>query len=290
MKNSTLKNILKLSIGLASLIPLTKTDKTLALDACAPSDSVTSMATESNPCFITPEMLKVKFYEIGFCTSDPLSSGSFDDSTCYKSWDNTSGYTTDIGKKIFEKMPGNIYRIPNGTYEYSYAIMNNSWVYKGKYKLKNGNTWYTRNDGGVTSDISSYAEWDDNISNMLGEENTGFCYDYSATTSDGNVTAVLTDSNNITATNAATCQSATRVIGSIDMNRPITMSEIVGGYRLKWKISNIGLGINHFFNGSKQVPSSFRGGPFTPQFLLLYSGIKLDNPTSGSTMQVITEE
>ena len=272
MKNSTLKNIIKLSIGLATLVPLTKTDKGLALDACAPSDSVTSMSSESNPCFITPEMLKVKFYEIGFCTSDPLSSGTFDSSTCHKSWDNTSGVTTDIGKKTFEKMSGNTYRVPNGTYGYSYAIMNNSWVYKGKYKLQNGNTWYTRSDGGATSDISSYAEWDDDISDMLGEESTGFCYDYSASTSDGTVTAVLTDSNNITATNTSTCGSATRVIGSINLNKSITMTDFVSGYRLTWKITNLGLGIEHFFNGSKQVPSSFRGGPFTPQFGIIRSG------------------
>ena len=279
MKNSTLKNILKLSIGLASLLPLTKTDKTFALDACAPSDSVTSMSSESNPCFITPEMLKVKFFEIGFCTSDPLSSGTFDNSTCQKSWDNTSGFTTDIGKKSFEKMPGNIYRMPNGKYGYAYAIMNNKWVYKGKYKLKDGNTWYTRSDGGVTSDISSYAEWEDPISNMLGEETTGLCYDYSATTSDGPVTAVLTDSNNITATNATTCGSATRVIGSVGLTNPITISDIVSGYRLTWKITNLGIGIEHFFNGSKQVPGSFRGGPFTPQFSLIYSGTQMVNPS-----------
>ena len=289
MKNSTIKNIIKLAIGLASLAPLTKTDQSFALDACAPSGSVTSMASESNPCFITPEMLKVKFYEIGFCTSNPLSSGTFDNSTCHKSWDNTSGFTTDIGRRTFEAMPGNTYRIPNGRYGYSYAIMNNSWTYKGKYQIKNGNTWYTRSDGGVTSDISSYSEWKDDISDMLGEETTGFCYDYSATTADGLVTAVLTDSNNITATNTASCNSATRVIGSINLSVPINMSEIVDGYRLKWKITNLGLGIGHFFNGSKQVPNSFRGGPFTPQFLLLQKGTKLDDPTSGSSMQVITK-
>ena len=282
MKNSTLKNIIKLSIGLASLLPLTKTDRTFALDACAPSDSVTSMSSESNPCFITPEMLKVKFYEIGFCTSDPLSSGTFDNSTCQKTWDNTSGFTTDIGKKIYEKMQGNIYKIPNGTYGYSYAIMNNSWVYKGKYKLKNGNTWYTRSDGGVTSDISSYAEWKDDINNMLGEETTDLCYDYSANTSDGQVTALLADSNNITATNAATCGSATRVIGSINLNRALRVTDLVYGYRLTWKITNLGLGIEHFNNGSKQVPGSFRGGPFTPVFNLKY--YITGSPQTGSTI------
>ena len=66
------------------------------------------------------------------------------------------------------------------------------------------------------------------------------------------------------------------------------MSEIVDGYRLKWKITNLGLGIEHFFNGSNQIPNSFRGGPFTPQFLLLYRGTKIDMPTTGSSMQVIT--
>ena len=266
MKNSTLKNIIKISIGLGFLIPLTKTEKTLALDACATSDTVTTMAAESNPCFTTPEMLKVKFYEIGFCTSDPLASGTFDNSTCSKSWDNTSGFTSDIGQKNYEAMSGNTYRVPNGTYGHAYAILNNEWTYKGKYKFKDGDTFYTRSDGGVTTDIDSYAEWKDDISNLLGEESTGLCYDYSASTTDGTLTAVLANSNNVTATDTSTCESATKVIGSIALNTSLTMDDFITLYRLTWKITNLGIGMTHFNNGSNQVPNSFRGGPFTPIF------------------------
>lgn len=276
MKKSTLKNIIKLSIGLGFLIPVTKTERILALDACATSDTVTTMAAESNPCFFTPEMLKVKFFEIGFCTSDPLASGTLDKSTCHKSWANTSGFTSDIGKQTYEKMSGKTYRVPNGTYSHAYAIMNNSWTYKAKYKFKDGDTFYTRSDGGVTTDVNSYAEWTDDISDMLGEETTGLCYDYSASTSDGPLTAVLADSNNVTATGTATCESATRVIGSIAMNKSITMTDFITGYRLSWKITNLGVGLTHFNNGRNQIPNSFRGGPFTPQFGFIRTGFTGD--------------
>ena len=167
-----LKTIFKVSLGISLISPIFKSEPAKAfVTACSDTDTVTDMSGEANPCFLTPEMLKVTFYEIGFCTSDPLATGTFVSTTCSKSWDNTSGFETDIGMKSFSNMVGTTYKVPNDTYGYAYAIMNNEWTYKAQYKLSGGDTYYTNSTNGlVTTTESDYGEWTDDISIMQGEE------------------------------------------------------------------------------------------------------------------------
>ena len=266
---TNLKNILKLSLGLSCLLPILKVEDIKAVTACATSDSVSDLSAEANPCFITPEMMKVKFYEIGFCTEDPLSTGTFVNTNCYKTWDNSSGFTTDIGQQTFENMVGEVYRIPNGTYTHAYAIMTNEKIYKAKYKLSDGNTYYTNSTNGlVTTNESEYGEWTDDISNMVGEETTDKCFDYTASTDEGTVTAILTNESLVTATDTSTCESATRVIGSIALNSSVKIDNNVRGYKLNWKITNQGIGISDGGNADN-IPYDWAGGPFTPIFTLI---------------------
>lgn len=264
---STLKNFLKFSLGIGLFIPLMKSQPANAATPCPASDSVTTMNGQANPCFTTPEKLEVTFFEIGFCSSDPLSSGTFDDSNCSKTWDNTSGYKTDIGKKTFEDMVGNVYKVPNATYSHAYAIMNNTWKYKAKYKLRDGDTYYTYSFGSLTTNESQYSDWDDSIENLVGEETTGHCYDYSMSTDNGDVTAVLADSNGITAFDMSSCNASTRVIGSVALNSPLTMDDAVKGYKLEWQVSNLGIGLSYW--SGDNLPDGFKGGPFTPKFTLI---------------------
>ena len=230
------------------------------------------MESEANPCFLTPEKLVVTFYEVGFCTSDPLSSGVFDNSTCSTSWTNSSGVAVDIGLKSFQKMEGKNYKIPNATYPYTYAIMNNGWTYKAKYKVNGGldgnsatsddDTFYTASDGSVTTSSSEYSDWIDDISALQGEETTDLCYDYESSTSLGTVKAILANSSNVRANNTSECEASTRVIGSIGLNTSIVMDDSVKSYRLTWQITNMGVGTSHFGG----MPSGWRGGPFVPKF------------------------
>ncbi len=271
MKNNTiLKNIFKVSLGISLISPFFKNEPVQAfVTACSPTDTVTDMSGEANACFITPEMLKVTFYEIGFCTSDPLATGTFVSTTCSKSWDNTSGFETDIGKKSFTSMTGTTYKVPNATYEYAYAIMNNTWTYKAQYKLSGGDTYYTNSTNGlVTTTESEYGEWTDDISNMLGQETTGLCYDFEASTTGGTVTAVLANSSLVTATDQTTCNNATRVVGSVDLTSSVTMDDSVKGYKLNWQITDMGIGLSNN-GGNPSIPFDWRGGPFTPVFTLI---------------------
>ena len=262
-----LKNLFKFSLGLSLISPLFKNDPALAaLTACAPTNTVSDLSSEADPCFLAPEMLKVTFYEIGFCTSDPLATGTFVDTTCQKSWENSSGFLTDIGKKSFETMNGTTYKVNNATYSHAYAIMNNNWTYKAKYKFLEGDTFYTASGGAATNITGNYVEWQDDISDLQGEETTGLCYDYSASTSGGTVTALLTNSSLVTATDSTTCNNATRLVGSVALSSSVTMDESVKGYKLEWKITGMGIGIN---KNASDLPGGWRGGPFTPIFTLI---------------------
>lgn len=262
-----LKNLFKFSLGLSLISPLFKNDPVqAALTACAPTNTVADLSSEADPCFLAPEMLKVTFYEIGFCTSDPLATGTFVDTTCQKSWENSSGFLTDIGKKSFETMNGTTYKVNNGSYSHAYAIMNNNWTYKAQYKFQGGDTFYTASGGAATNIAGNYVEWEDDISDLLGEETTGLCYDYSASTSGGTVTALLTNTSLVTATDTTTCNNATRLVGSVALSSSVTMDESVKGYKLEWKITGMGIGIN---KNASDLPGGWRGGPFTPIFTLI---------------------
>ena len=265
-----LKTIFKVSLGISLISPLFKSEPAQAfVTACSDTNTVTDMSGEANACFLTPEMLKVTFFEIGFCTSDPLATGTFVSTTCSKSWDNTSGFETDIGQKTFASMTGTTYKVPNATYEYAYAIMNNTWTYKAQYKLSGGDTYYTNSTNGlVTTTESEYGEWTDDISNMLGQETTGLCYDFEASTTGGTVTAVLANSSLVTATDQTTCNNATRVVGSVALTSSVTMDDSVKGYKLNWQITDMGIGLSNN-GGSPSIPFDWRGGPFTPVFTLI---------------------
>ena len=263
---SKFKNLLKISL-LTGFIPLVFNNQPVrAVTECPADDSVTSLSGVSSPCFITPESYKVTFFELGFCTVDPLATATLDKSNCSKSWDNTTGVTTDLALKTFNTMPGNTYKIPNGVYTHAYVVMSNSSVLKGKYKLKNGPTFYSKANYSGSTNASEYDSFTDAVVDMEGNEGTNLCYDYAANTTYGPVKAVLTDNNLISATNTSTCNSASRMVGSITMNSSLTMDDSVKGYRLTWIVTNMGMGLHIDGSGN---PTNTLGGPFAPKFTLI---------------------
>ena len=165
-------------------------------------------------------------------------------------------------------MTGTTYKVPNATYGYAYAIMNNTWTYKAQYKLSGGDTYYTNSTNGlVTTTESQYGEWTDDISYMDGQETTNKCYDFEASTTGGTVKAVLANSSLVTATDTTTCNNATRVVGSVALTSSVVMDDTVKGYKLNWQITDMGIGLSN--GGTPQIPYDWRGGPFTPIFTLI---------------------
>ena len=72
------KNLFFVSVGL-SVLSLIDSNPVKAGACPAEGNSGAQTAT----CNTTPEVMEIKFYELGFCTSDPLSETNFDKDELY---------------------------------------------------------------------------------------------------------------------------------------------------------------------------------------------------------------
>tara|TARA_Y100001968_G_scaffold74784_1_gene66195 strand:- start:282 stop:1079 length:798 start_codon:yes stop_codon:yes gene_type:complete len=250
-------SITALGISFASLISSPHTAK--AAD-CPASGNSGAMSAD---CYETPDVMEIKFYELGFCTTtDPLAGSNFSRTNCTKAWDSASGETADLADFNYKGLTSGLaYRIPNGTYEYAYVIFDNVWGLKGKVYF-NDRTYYTNSSGGVATETADYAKFDLDVSSLAGGSG---CWDYSGSTDYGPVKAVLANTSLVTADSTGTCNSATRMAGSIDLNTPLTMTSDVKTYELTWIIRKMGLWADH---DSGTSPARWGGGPFVPSFTL----------------------
>ena len=266
--NSLLTGVVSLAgIGLASLIPTPQ--KAIAAWGGTPTCPATGNTNPmSEDCLVTPEVMEIKFYELGFCTTtSPLAGKNFSRSNCEKVWESDIGQTVDLANFSYKGLAGSgTYKIPAGTYNHAYVIISNIQGLKGKSDF-NGQTYFTTSDGngaseGTDPDMSSYAKYNLDISSLGNGEG---CWDSPETTTSGYGTtkAYLADSNLVTATNRATCESATRFIGSIELETPVTITSTTKTYGLTWTIKDMGLWVEHE-NGIH--PSAFGSGPFLPTF------------------------
>ena len=256
------KNFIFASIGL-SILSLVKADSVKA-ETCPAEGSVAAAGAQAADCNTTPEVMEIKFYELGFCTGDPLSGADFSDSTCEKSWGSTPGETADLASFSYLGLTSGLtYKVPSKQYDYAYVIFDATWGLKGKVYF-NGDTYFTDSTGNVTNVDANYSKFDMKVSILNGGAG---CFDYSGNTDYGPVKARLTNTSLVSATNTTTCNAATRMVGSIDLNTPLVVTDEVKAYQLTWIIRDMGL--MSMDNGGSNDPGGWGGGPFVPSFTLL---------------------
>ena len=251
------RNLIFASIGL-SILSLLKADP-LKAGAC-PAEGNSSAQTET--CTTTPKVMEIKFYELGFCTGDPLSGTDFSNSTCEKSWESTSGETADLASFSYLGLTSGLaFKVPSKQYDYAYVIFDPTWVLKGEVYFNN-KTYYTDTNGNVTETLGDYDKFQMKL-NDIG----GACSTYSATTVYGPVKARLTNTSLVTAASSSDCNASTRMVGSVDLTTPVVMTDDVKAYQLTWIIRD--MGIEATDGGASNAPVEWKGGPFVPNFTLL---------------------
>ena len=255
------RNFIFASIGL-TILSLVKADPVKA-GTCPAEGSDAAAGAQSADCNATPEVLEIKFYELGFCTGDPLSGADFSNSTCEKSWESTAGETKDLASFSYQGLTsGTTFKVTSKQYDYAYVIFDADWVLKGKVYFNN-DTYFTSSSG-VTTVEANYSKFNLKVGSLNGGAG---CFDYSSTTDYGAVKARLTNTNLVSAIDLSSCEASTRMIGSINLSTPLLMTDDVKAYQLTWIIKDTGImavddsGSNH--------PVGWGGGPFVPVFTLL---------------------
>ena len=173
-----LKNFFKVSCLSSSIIVASITaDKAKALDVYVCPESGSTNATETyiieldssssswGSCQTTPDKFELTMYEMGLCTSDPISGSAgskvWDKSTCVTTMIDSSGVTVDLApgssSSKTASLPSAETRPPSGRYTHAFILLSNVFGLKGSYTFSNGTRYYST-PGIDTSDNTPYGE------------------------------------------------------------------------------------------------------------------------------------
>ena len=260
-----IKTISLTGFGLSSLISLAPPLKAenFNMQACPESGSIDANLihiknTLEGECLHTPDQYKLTIYEMGLCTSDPISTGIFNkiDNNCVQTMLSISGTEVDLapGNSASKTagLPSAATRPANGNYSHAYILLSNAFKMKGSYQLFDGTTYYSKAEtedgsdrpiGAANSSISAAEEHTDLVDNMyFGDEEGGWDGVMSATPmpGGGKVSALLlkecVDETCVGSSAIATSQTEVgRLLGVFETNSgsPVVISEATKGIEVE---------------------------------------------------------
>ena len=290
---SIIKNFSRISAGLGFYFfaSLLGSPNHAAANGCPTNPSLADF-TNGSSCFLTPDVYKVTFYEMGLCTSDPLASTTFqdngnyasdyviDESSCSASFINENGVTLDLASGGSQTLSGGTnLKPPTGSYGHAYVKIKNVFGLKGSYTVA-GTPYYSKSviqngvfNGVSDTDEANYSEWEEKIvdfdkgsacepveSNRLMAVSETF-----NTGVTGTLKALLASvsGGSYSGTTQANCGDSTRIFGVFSPTSPVVISEQTKGLEVSFTITERGISV---FPGNNPYIVEFGSGPFTPKF------------------------
>lgn len=246
--------------------------------------------TFPNSCSKTPLVYKPRIFEMGFCTSDPLTGttnstglnqgtvtdNEIDESSCFSTFKSEAGSVIDLAK-IGQPyvLEGENTRPEIGTYPYMYIKISNTITLKGE-QLVNNVPFYSSSDGTATKNINNFVQWDNKVIDfekgiqceplaknrlmaVAGEYTTG---------ETGTLKALLTHINNgrMEGTTQTDCGISTHIYGSFKPTNPIIITKSTNGLEVTFTITDTGLSIVPWSGNDDSEVGYFSTGAFIPRF------------------------
>ncbi len=264
MPNSkTIRNF----VGLASYLavaPVISSFQPLnaSTQACPTSGTASDLSayTSRGICYGTPDRYQITIYEMGICTSNPLSGNVFSKDSCTTTMSQSTSANLAGGATV--NLPKSSSRPTEGSYPYAYIVINNTFGLKSSYTTTSGGTFYSDSNGNAktTAPAQNFNE----ALNDFGQ--SSFSATYSENVGTGTISALLTDSS----LNAATSSgSVSRLVGSFKPSSPIVIDSTSTGLQVTFSVTNTGLSIGTTDNpeeGCMNQVCDFGSGPFRPSF------------------------
>ena len=303
MSEKITKNLLK-AFSLSTSIVITSLigSKAKALDVYECPESGSANATEAyirnldssdtsyGSCQTTPEKFELTMYEMGLCTSYPISGADgskvWDKSTCVTTMIDSSGVTVDLApgssSSKTASLPSAETRPPSGRYTHAFILLSNVFGLKGSYTLDG--TRYYSTPGIDQQDNTPYGEA--LAGNAASQDHTDIVNEigpdpyplempqvaFPASQGGGKVSALLLKNcdhiaNQCTGTSpkAASKAEATRIFAVFETNAgvPVVISDDTTGLEVELSVKNAGytMGVSQ---GSGVT--YFGSAPFLPKF------------------------
>ena len=241
--------------------------KAQTMPVCPASGTAADLSA-TGACRGTPDRYEITVYEMGLCTSDPLSAGNYDSTTCTATFTSAGGTNANLAGgasiSLGSSSSGGGTRPADGSYGWAYIIIGNTFGLRGEYELTAGSGFA----GVYGSDSSGNAVLGGTPTNFT-ETLTNFDPSGACTPTawenvgGGRLDAAITDSSLTTATS---CTGVTRIVGSFAPSTPIVIDPATTGIQVTFSVTNNGMSL---IDGPGGVLASFGSGPFSPSFTIL---------------------
>ena len=284
-KQNLLKNINSIAIGFglfgfAAFTHVAKAEETppLCKDVLGTFNSSTGAYSKTKAqiqaagidfCTGTPDRFELNIYELGLCTSNPITGTpkAFSKANCVESMVSTSpsGEIADLASSTVN-LPSAAKRPANGTYTYAYIVIKNTFGLRGSIKISDGSggihQYCSKSDGTSTTAAASCTPV--NHTETLSSFGDTFTPDFGPAEmpTGGEVSAILTDSSLV----RASAGGVERLIGVFATNAgsPVVINDAVSGLEVELQVTDGGYGI--IFNTGTGDVSDFGSMPFKPVF------------------------
>lgn len=248
--------------------------QSMSMDVCENASTMTNAvfaSTYSSGCSATPERYSITIYEMGLCTSNPISGGSLNKSTCTTTFESSGGQQVDLaGSASITLDESNATKPPSDTYSYGYMVMSNTFGLRGSLQTST-TTWVsdgTDFTGGVNvADSGSAANFNDTLTSF----GSGGCTSSaSATMSLGTMSAFVADSS---LNQASSCTGVARIVGAFAPTSAYTVTDASTALKITFNVTNKGMtvmpGTANIGGVPTPVVSAMASGPFEMEITIV---------------------
>ena len=269
MQKLTNKIATTLTFTLFSLAAAGTKANAQSLPICPPTGTVADLSSTAGPCRGTPDRYVVSIYEMGLCTTNPLSTGSFDPTSCHATF-TSSGTSVNLAGGATISLGGSGgsggTRPPDGKYPSAYIIIGNTFGLRGGYKLVGGGggtVVYGSDSSGNAVAGGAATNFTETLTNFNpGGGCTPTAFENVGT---GRLEALITDASLGAATS---CSGVARIIGAFSPTTPIMIDPATTGLEVTFSVTNNGMTlVDGGAPGFNLV--EYQSGPFSPSFKIL---------------------
>ena len=220
-------------------------------------------------CTGTPDRFELAIYELGLCTSNPITGTpkTFSKANCVETMvsSNSEGVTADLAGTTVN-LPSATKRPATNTYTYAYIVIKNTFGLRGSLKINDGSggvhQYCSTSNGSSTTAAASCTPV--NHTETLSSFDETFSPDFGPAEmpTGGEVSAILTDSSLV----RASAGGVERLIGVFATNagNPVVINDSISGLEVELQVTDGGYGI--IFNTGTGDVSDFGSMPFKPIF------------------------
>ena len=227
-------------------------------------DATSFNAVTGGDCSGTPDEYGVTIYKMGLCASDPVSSvgAEPDYSSCSITYDDSDGTDADFSASTSVGLDESLSTRPaDGTYNYAFMLLNNTFRIKAEYGPIGGLTYYSTSTsvgGSGTANTTGPATINDVTANSFGEN----CDAQDTVSADaGPMTGTLLNTSQQRISDdgsVSTCSGVSYILAVVNLDSPVTITESVRSLDATFTVTDNGTTI--YGDGSGGLV--FDAGPF----------------------------